>query len=158
MRSLHIRIYQIICLWFLLFLNNILLFFLCFSICHWNLNNISSHNYSKLFLLKAYIIFHKFNIICLSETYLDSTTSIDDDKLQIPGHILIRFDYPSNIKCGVACIYHRVFTVKSYKYWLFTQCLSLEPQVGDKICHSLAFYRSQVNLKTILKPLLIILK
>ena len=25
------------------------------SICHWNLNSISAHNYTKLFLLKAYI-------------------------------------------------------------------------------------------------------
>ena len=43
-----------------------------FSICHWNLNSISAHDYSKLFLLKAYVILHKFDIICLSETYLDS--------------------------------------------------------------------------------------
>ena len=54
-----------------------------FSICHWNLNSISARNYSKLFLLKAYIIFHKLDIICLSETYLDSTIPNDDDKLQI---------------------------------------------------------------------------
>ena len=52
-----------------------------FSICHQNLNSISAHDYSKLFLLKAYIILHKFDIICLSETYLDSTIPNDDDKL-----------------------------------------------------------------------------
>ena len=27
----------------------------CLSICHWNLNSILTHDYSKLFLLKAYI-------------------------------------------------------------------------------------------------------
>ena len=27
----------------------------CLSICHWNLNSISAHDHSKLFLLKAYI-------------------------------------------------------------------------------------------------------
>ena len=48
-------------------------------ICHWNLNSISAHNYTKLFLLKAYIVIHKFDIICLSETYLDSSTTPDDD-------------------------------------------------------------------------------
>ena len=52
-----------------------------FSIYHWNLNSISAHDYSKSFLLKAYIILHKFDIICSSETYLDSTTPNDDDKL-----------------------------------------------------------------------------
>ena len=60
-----------------------------FSICHWNLNSISAHDYSKLFLLKAYTILHKFDTICLSETYLDSTIPNDDDKLQIPGYTLI---------------------------------------------------------------------
>ena len=40
------------------------------SICHWNLNSISAHNYIKLFLLKAYIAIHKFDVICLSETII----------------------------------------------------------------------------------------
>ena len=29
----------------------------CLSICHWNLNSIFAHDYSKLFLLKAYFWF-----------------------------------------------------------------------------------------------------
>ena len=36
-----------------------------FSFCHWNFNSISSHDYVKIFLLKAYITVHKFDIICL---------------------------------------------------------------------------------------------
>ena len=44
-----------------------------FSICHWNLSSTSVPDYSKLFLLKAYIILYKFYFICLSETYLVST-------------------------------------------------------------------------------------
>ena len=34
---------------------------------------------AKLFLLKAYISVHEFDIICLLETYLDSTVLLDDD-------------------------------------------------------------------------------
>ena len=30
------------------------------SICHWNLNSASAHNYTKLFLLKTHIAIHKF--------------------------------------------------------------------------------------------------
>ena len=78
-----------------------------FSISHWNLSSISTHDYSKIFLLKAYIIFHKFDIICLSETYLDSTTPNDDDKLQIPRYTLIRSEHPSNTKLGRVCIYYK---------------------------------------------------
>ena len=45
----------------------------CLSICHWNLNRISAHNYIKLSVLRAYISINKIDIICLSETYLDSS-------------------------------------------------------------------------------------
>ena len=57
----------------------------CLPIYHLNLNSISAHDYSKLFLLKAYVSVHKFDIICLSETYLDSTVPLDDDSLVISG-------------------------------------------------------------------------
>ena len=60
-----------------------------FSICHWNLNSISAHNYIKVSLLRAYISTHKFDVICISETYLDSDTSDDDDNLKIAGYNLI---------------------------------------------------------------------
>ena len=36
--------------------------------CHWNLNSISSHNYVKIYVLKAYITVNKCGIICLSGT------------------------------------------------------------------------------------------
>ena len=47
-----------------------------FSICHWNLNSISAHNFIKISLLNAYISTHNFDILCLSETYLDSSMDI----------------------------------------------------------------------------------
>ena len=72
----------------------------CLTSCHWNLNSISPHNYSKSFLLKAYISVHKFEIICLSETYLDSTVPLDDLNLVISRYNLIHSDYPSNTKRG----------------------------------------------------------
>ena len=79
------------------------------SICNWSLNSTSAHNYIKLFLLKAYITIHKFDIICLSETYLDSSTTSDDDNLAISGYNLIRSDHPSNNKRGGVCIYYKNF-------------------------------------------------
>ena len=36
------------------------------SICHWNLNSMSAHNYSKISLLTAYMSTHDFDVICLS--------------------------------------------------------------------------------------------
>ena len=52
-------------------------------ICHWNLNSISSHNYAKVFLLKVYVTIHNFDIICFSETFLDSSTPFDDNNVEI---------------------------------------------------------------------------
>ena len=49
-----------------------------FPNCNWNLNSMSVHKYSKISLLTAYISIYEFDIICLSETYLTSTTDIDD--------------------------------------------------------------------------------
>ena len=57
-----------------------------FSICYWNLNIISAHNFIKLSLLHAYISIHNFDILCQSETYLDSTISSNDSNLIIPGY------------------------------------------------------------------------
>ena len=84
-----------------------------FSICHWNLNSISAHNYAEVFLLKAYIVFHKFDIICISETYFDSSTPSDDNNLQLSGYTLLRSDHPSNKKRGGVCIYYKSFTFKN---------------------------------------------
>ena len=37
-----------------------------FNICHWNLNSISAHNFIKIYLLRAYVSTHNFDILCLS--------------------------------------------------------------------------------------------
>ena len=50
-------------------------------ICHWNLNSIAAHNFAKLALLKAYNSIPMFDIISLSETYLDSSILHDDSNL-----------------------------------------------------------------------------
>ena len=59
-----------------------------FSICHWNFNSISAHNFIKIFLLKTYIATHKLDVMCLSEIYLHSSISNDDDNLEFPGYDL----------------------------------------------------------------------
>ena len=80
-----------------------------FSICHWNLNGISAHNYTKISLLTAYVLVYNFYIIYLSETYLNPETSTDDQNLEIPGYCMLRADHPSNNKRGGVCM-RRLFT------------------------------------------------
>ena len=81
------------------------------SICPWHLNSVFAYDYFKLFLLKAYNLAPKFDIICLSETYLDSIVPLDNDNLEIPGHTLVRSYHPCNTKgkvsaCTTKTIYH----------------------------------------------------
>ena len=80
-----------------------------FSICHWNLNSITAHNFSKISLLRAYNAIHNYNAICLSETYLNHGTLSKNDNLKIPGYELIRVDHPPNKKQGGICIYYKDF-------------------------------------------------
>ena len=77
----------------------------CLSICHSNLNSISAYYCSKLFFSNSYNSLHKFDIICLSETHLDSNTPLDDDNLEISGYKFIHSDHPSNTKHGGVCLY-----------------------------------------------------
>ena len=78
------------------------------SIYHWNLNSIAAHNFIKVSLLIAYNSIHKYVLICLSETYLDSSTVLDDDSLEIPGYNLVRCDHSTNTKRGGVCITNRI--------------------------------------------------
>ena len=41
------------------------------SICHWDLNSLTVHNYLKVSLLRAYVTIKKFDVVYLLETYLD---------------------------------------------------------------------------------------
>ena len=67
-----------------------------FSIWNCNLNSTSNHKYAKVFLLKAYIAIQKFGIICISETYLDSSTPSDENNLEISWCNLIWPDHSLN--------------------------------------------------------------
>ena len=114
----------------------------CLSICHRDLNSISAYDYSKLFLLNSYNSLHKFDIICLSETYLDSNTPLDDDNLEISGCTLVRSDHQSNTKRGGVCLYYKNnLPLRVVNICYLNECLTLELKVGDKICNFVVLYR-----------------
>ena len=55
------------------------------SLCYWNLNNLAAHDFAKINALKAFNATEKFDIIYMSESYLDSTISSDDSSLSLDG-------------------------------------------------------------------------
>ena len=78
-----------------------------FSVCHWNLNGIAANSFAKISLLEAHNAIYDFDMICLSETFLNSDYQNDDKRLDLQGYDLIRSDHPSNTKQGGVCIYYK---------------------------------------------------
>ena len=90
------------------------------------MNSISAYNYIQISLLRTYISTHKFDVICISKTYLDSDTSDDDDNLKIAGYNLIRVDRPSNTKRDGVCIYykhHFYYYSGDHQNWSNGECI-----------------------------------
>ena len=107
-----------------------------FSICHWNLNSLSAHNYAKIFLLKAYMI-------CIAETCLDSSTSPDDNDFEISRYNLIQSNHPSDNKRGGICIYYKHFLpLRLLNVQYLQECINFEMKFGDKVCKFISLYRS----------------
>ena len=95
-----------------------------FSICHWNLNSLTAHNYLKVSLLRAYVAIRKFDVICLSETYLHSSNLSDNDNFNLPGYNVVRADHPSNAKKGGVCIcFKNALSLKVLHIRLLQECM-----------------------------------
>ena len=113
------------------------------SICRWNINSIPAQSFQKLALLQDYISSNKVDILCLSETFLNSDISCDDNNLQLPGFDLIRAHHPSNTKRGGVCIYYQnVLPLKLISFHYLHECITFEIKLGDKICNFVSLYRS----------------
>ena len=63
------------------------------TFCQWNLNCVAAHEFIKVSLLQGYITQHNLDIICLSETFLNSSLDSKDDRLEFEGYNLIRSDH-----------------------------------------------------------------
>ena len=114
-----------------------------FTICHWNLNGISARSFVKIHFLKAYLAIHKFDIVCLSETYLNSGFPFDDDNLDIPGYIMVRADHPANSKLGGVCMYYKnCLPLKVLDITLLHKSIAFDLRMGDKLCSFNTLYRS----------------
>ena len=112
-----------------------------FSICHWNLNSITAHNYFTIALLRAYISLHNFDIVCISETYLDSTTALDDKNLEIAGYNLLSADHASNSKRGGVCVYYKgSLALRLIDVHYLQECLIFEILIGGKLCNFISLY------------------
>ena len=113
-----------------------------FSIAHWNLNSIAAQNFVKLSQLEAYNTLHNYDLICLSETWLDSTTSIDSNDLSLKCYNLHHIDDPDNVKKGGVCVYYKETLVVQFLQTKLDQCIASEIIFKNKSkSHVISLYR-----------------
>ena len=112
--------------------------------CHWNLNGLAAHEFTKLSLLEGYINVNDIDIICLSETFLDSSIPIDDNRLSIPGYSMMRADHPSNTKRDGVCLYYKEHLpiIRRDKISNLQECLVTEITLKNKRCFLTRLCRS----------------
>ena len=55
-------------------------------------------------LIEAFTSTHNFDILCLFESFLDSTIDLNYENINIDGYSIVRADHPSNNKRGGDCI------------------------------------------------------
>ena len=116
-----------------------------FTIRHWNRSSISPHDFANVQLIKAYLAVKKFDIVCLSETYLISSFPFDDGNLYISGYIMVRGDYPANSKRrGVLMYYKNCLPLKVLNIKFLHESMAFELGISDKLCSFIFLYRSLI--------------
>ena len=114
------------------------------TFCHWNLNGLTAHDSTKISLLQAYITQHNYDIICLTETFLNCSILSDDNRIKIDGYNLIRSDHPSDSKKGGVCIYYKEHIPLILRDDINTldNCLVTEIRSQNEKCFLTCIYRS----------------
>ena len=119
-----------------------------FSICHWNLNSLTVHNYLKVSILRAHVAINKFDVVFLSKTFVDLSNLSDDDNFNLHGYNVVRADHPSNTKKGGVCIYFiNSLPLKVLDIQLLQDFIDLEIKIADKKCNFISLYRSPSQSK-----------
>ena len=112
---------------------------------HWNLNGLTAHDFVKVPLIEAFITTHNFDIICLSETFLDSTIPHNDKNININGYSLLRIDHPNKIKRGGVWMYFKesLPLIRQSDLSNMKECFLTEINVNNEKCFFTCLYRSQ---------------
>ena len=74
---------------------------------HWNLNGLATHNFAKVPLIKGCI--KKAHI---SETFLDMSIPIDDQRITFEGYFSLRENYPTHFKSPLSSADNNIFSQK----------------------------------------------
>ena len=114
------------------------------SCCHWNVNSLTAHRMLKKLSIEAYNSIHDYDFICISETHLDSSVSLDDKDIAIEGYNIVHADHPSNRKKGGVCISYKESLVVQLiiNINFLNECLLCEVTFDNKKGYITVLYRS----------------
>ena len=114
-----------------------------FSLCYWNVGSLQAHNFSKLTLLASYNSIYKYDMICLSETFLDSSFIPNDERLSLDGYEIVRSDHPNDVKRGGVCVYVKSSLAANVcNFNKLTECFVIEIVLNNKKGYIVSLYRS----------------
>ena len=71
-----------------------------FKFCQWNLNSLTALDFVEIPLIDAFITTHKFDIMCLSLTFLDYAIPHYDENININDYSLLRCSSDKGNKAG----------------------------------------------------------
>ena len=86
-------------------------------------------------LFCVYISFNKFEMICLSKTYLNSSISSIDSNLEVPGFTLVGANNKNNSKGSGVFIYCiNLLPLKVLDIQFLHECLNFKINISGKVC------------------------
>ena len=91
---------------------------------------------------------HNLGIVCLSETFLDSTVPDHDENININGYSLLRVDHPNNIKRGGVCMYFKepLPLIRRSDLSNMKECFVTEINVNNERCFFTCLIGPQVKV------------
>ena len=100
--------------------------------CTWNLNSIAAYDFLRVVLLEAYNSVHKYDLIGIVETHLDTT--INEARLALDGYTFYKSSHPQNMKRGGVGLYVKDTLPSNFHSDLavLPECIILEVHIHRK--------------------------
>ena len=114
-----------------------------FSIAYWNINSNAKTNFVKSSHLEIYNTIDSYDLICFSETWSDSMTSIDFNDLSLKSYNLYRVDEPVNVRKGGVIVYYKENIAFHFLQTKLDQCNFSDitkKAKNKKKCHLISFF------------------
>ena len=107
------------------------------------MNRLTAHSFEEVNLLEAYNAVNTFDIIRLSESFLDFSFLTENNNLKINGYKMVRADHSNNVKRVGVCAYVREFLpVCNFSNSYLSECFTLEVTISNKKGYVITIHRS----------------